>query len=103
MTSATLSRRADQSPARTPVKPGKSRLFLLVLPVVAVILFQAFLAGLSLEVLSSVRAYVGGESIWSKGQKDAIHFLTLYAHTGARYEKLDAALYTRISSGLIRF
>jgi diguanylate cyclase (GGDEF)-like protein/PAS domain S-box-containing protein len=82
MTSATLSRRADQSPARTPVKPGKSRLFLLVLPVVAVILFQAFLAGLSLEVLSSVRAYVGGESIWSKGQKDAIHFLTLYAHTG---------------------
>src|ERR1700685_1888240 len=82
MTSATLSRRADQSPARTPVKPGKSRLFLLVLPVVAVILFQVFLAGVSLEVLSSVRAYVGGESLWSKGQKDAIHFLTLYSQTG---------------------
>ena len=29
-----------------------------------------------------MRAYVGGESIWSKGQKDAIHFLTLYSQTG---------------------
>jgi diguanylate cyclase (GGDEF)-like protein/PAS domain S-box-containing protein len=53
-----------------------------VVPLIVVILFQAFLAGISLEVLSSVRAYVGGEGLWSKGQKDAIHFLTLYATTG---------------------
>ena len=26
---------------------------------------------LTLHVLSAVRAYVGGESLWSKGQKDA--------------------------------
>jgi diguanylate cyclase (GGDEF)-like protein/PAS domain S-box-containing protein len=58
------------------------RLLRLVLPFIAVILFQAFLAGLSLEVLSSVRAYVGGESMWSKGQKGAIHFITLYSLTG---------------------
>ena len=77
-----LSRRTDRSFASTPLKLAKSRLFRLVLPFVAVILFQAILAGASLEILSSVRAYVGGESIWSKGQKDAIHFLTLYAQTG---------------------
>jgi diguanylate cyclase (GGDEF)-like protein/PAS domain S-box-containing protein len=61
---------------------GKRRLFRLVSPFVAVILFQGFLAGLSLETLSSVRAYVGGEGLWSKGQKDAIHFISLYSQTG---------------------
>jgi diguanylate cyclase (GGDEF)-like protein len=61
---------------------GKHRLLRLVAPFVAVVLFQAFLAGLSLEMLSSVRAYVGGEGLWSKGQKDAIHFITLYSETG---------------------
>ena len=61
---------------------GKRRLLQLVSPLVAVILFQAFLAGLSLETLSSVRAYVGGEGMWSNGQKDAIHFISLYSQTG---------------------
>jgi diguanylate cyclase (GGDEF)-like protein/PAS domain S-box-containing protein len=64
---------------------GKHRLFRLVSPFVAVILFQAFLAGLSLETLSSVRAYVGGEGLWSKGQKDAIHFISLYSQTGEEH------------------
>jgi diguanylate cyclase (GGDEF)-like protein len=62
--------------------PGKHRLLRLVMPFVAVMLFQAFLGGVSLEVLSSVRAYVGGEGLWSKGQKDAIHFISLYSETG---------------------
>jgi len=61
---------------------GNNRLLQLVTPFVAVVLFQAFLAGLSLEMLSSVRAYVGGEGLWSKGQKDAIHFISLYSETG---------------------
>src|SRR6202051_1989610 len=77
-----LSRRKDPTLTRIPLRIGKYLLFRLVLPFVAVILFQAVLAGLSLEVLSSVRAYVGGESLWSKGQKDAVHFLTLYSQTG---------------------
>ena len=82
MIPAPLSRRTDLTLTKIPLGIGKYRLFRLVLPFVAVILFQAALAGLSLEVLSSVRAYVGGESLWSKGQKDAIHFLTLYCRTG---------------------
>ena len=48
----------------------------------AVILTQALLAGVSMETLSAMRAYVGGESLWSKGQKDAIHFMTLFTETG---------------------
>jgi diguanylate cyclase (GGDEF)-like protein len=60
----------------------KNRLLRLVTPFVAVVILQAFLAGLSLEMLSSVRAYVAGEGLWSKGQKDAIRFVSLYAQTG---------------------
>ncbi|WP_250523566.1 MULTISPECIES: hypothetical protein [unclassified Caballeronia] len=32
--------------------------------------------------MSSVRAYIGGESTWSKGQKDAVFYLIRYAQTG---------------------
>jgi two-component system, sensor histidine kinase len=34
-----------------------------------------------MDVLSSARAYVGGESLWSKGQKDAVRHLLSYAET----------------------
>jgi diguanylate cyclase (GGDEF)-like protein/PAS domain S-box-containing protein len=32
-------------------------------------------------MMSAVRSYVGGESLWSKGQKDAIYYLNLYANS----------------------
>ncbi len=54
----------------------------LVVPFVVMALVQAVVAGISLDTLSSVRAYVGGESIWSRSQKDAIHYLDLYLATG---------------------
>jgi hypothetical protein len=50
----------------------------IVWPFIAVVLFQALL-GASAYVLSAVRGYVAGESLWSKGQKDAIYYLNLYA------------------------
>ncbi|WP_210643472.1 MULTISPECIES: EAL domain-containing protein [unclassified Pseudomonas] len=55
------------------------RLLGIVWPFIAVVLFQALLGGVSLYVLSAVRGYVAGESLWSKGQKDAIYYLNLYA------------------------
>jgi diguanylate cyclase (GGDEF)-like protein/PAS domain S-box-containing protein len=71
---------------------ARMRLLRLVSPFIAIVLLQAFLAGMSLSILSSVRAYVGGESLWSKAQKDAIHYLSLYGETGddhyfEQYEK----------------
>jgi diguanylate cyclase (GGDEF)-like protein/PAS domain S-box-containing protein len=78
----TLSAQGPEHGKADPTQTRKRRLLRTVLPLVIVILFQASLAGISLEVLSSVRAYVGAEGLWSKGQKDAIHFLTLYARTG---------------------
>lgn len=51
----------------------------LLWPFIAVALLLATLGGISLEIQSAVRAYVSGESLWSKGQKDAIYYLNLYA------------------------
>lgn len=51
---------------------------------VALLLVVITLASLnifSMQVLSAVRAYVSGESLWSKGQKDASFSLLLYADT----------------------
>lgn len=54
----------------------------LVSPFVLVVLLQAAIAGFSLEVMSSVRAYVAGEALWSRSQKNAVYFLNLYLHSG---------------------
>jgi diguanylate cyclase (GGDEF)-like protein len=43
------------------------------------VLCLVILANFSFEVLSSGRAYVGGESLWSKAQKDAVFDLQNYA------------------------
>ncbi|UVJ42809.1 EAL domain-containing protein [Pseudomonas sp. LS1212] len=55
------------------------RLLGIVWPFIAVVLFQAVLGCISLYALSAVRGYVAGESLWSKGQKDAIYYLSHYA------------------------
>jgi diguanylate cyclase (GGDEF)-like protein len=46
-----------------------------------IVLSLLILANFSFGVLSSVRAYVGGESRWSKAQKDAVFHLQKYAIT----------------------
>jgi signal transduction histidine kinase len=60
---------------------------------VAVALLSA-MALASVELLSAVRAYVGGESLWSKGQKDAILQLERYIDTRdpADYRRFEEAL-----------
>jgi diguanylate cyclase (GGDEF)-like protein len=49
----------------------------------AIVLCLLILANFSFGVLSSLRAYVGGESKWSKAQKDAVFDLQKYAATHA--------------------
>jgi diguanylate cyclase (GGDEF)-like protein/PAS domain S-box-containing protein len=62
-------------------QPDAARLIRLIWPFVAIVVLLAALVSVSLEVMSDVRAYVGGESLWSKAQKDAVAHLTLYART----------------------
>ncbi|NEU98017.1 putative bifunctional diguanylate cyclase/phosphodiesterase [Bradyrhizobium uaiense] len=63
-------------------------------PLLAIVLLMGGLTVGSLQVMSAVRAYVAGESLWSKGQKDAIHDLQIYISTGAPLylQKFDAAI-----------
>jgi diguanylate cyclase (GGDEF)-like protein len=57
-------------------------LFAMVCPFVAIILTQAAAATFSMQMVSSLRAYVTGESLWSKGQHHAIYHLGRYISTG---------------------
>ncbi|HUB62408.1 MAG TPA: ATP-binding protein [Puia sp.] len=53
----------------------------------------------SINTLSSVRAYVGGEGLWSKAQKDGLYQLLEYArtHNEADYDKFRT--YMRVNQG----
>lgn len=80
------------------------RLLSLVSPFIAVVLLQAIVAVVSLDVMTSVRAYVGGEAIWSRGQKNAVYALTLYLHSGdeAFYKQYRDALAVPLGDGFAR-
>ncbi|WP_372526250.1 ATP-binding protein [Piscinibacter sp.] len=67
--------------------------WLVIGPFLIVVVLLAALGVTSAEILSAVRAYVGGESLWSKGQKDAVYHLGNYtaSHNAADYQRfLDA-------------
>jgi diguanylate cyclase (GGDEF)-like protein len=59
--------------------PETSSPFAIIWMFAAIVLCLLFLANFSFGVLSSARAYVGGESLWSKAQKDAVFHLQRYA------------------------
>jgi diguanylate cyclase (GGDEF)-like protein len=69
-----LTRAAQSGPLTTWSSP-----FAIVWMFAAIVLCLVILANFSFEVLSSGRAYVGGESLWSKAQKDAVFDLQNYA------------------------
>ncbi|WP_050453033.1 EAL domain-containing protein [Candidatus Burkholderia verschuerenii] len=70
------------------------QLFRTTWPFVAVVVSLLALVATSLSIMSSVRAYIGGESTWSKGQKDAVFYLIRYAQTGdeATYRQYEHSI-----------
>lgn len=78
--------------------------FKLTWPFMAMVLLQVLLAGGSIHTLSAVRAFVAGESQWSKGQKDAIHYLHAYAATGApeQFQQFTAAIAAPLGDQIAR-
>ena len=89
------------SPPEVAARPGRAGLSsiqrqallaaALVLGSVACLLLIAYLG---FDTLSSARAYVGGEGLWSKAQKDAVYHLTRFAinRDPAEYEAFQARL-----------
>jgi diguanylate cyclase (GGDEF)-like protein len=73
-------------PSYSGAAPGRSSPFAIVWMFAAIVLCLLILANFSLGLLSSMRAYVGGESLWSKSQKDAVFHLQKYAASRAPEE-----------------
>jgi diguanylate cyclase (GGDEF)-like protein len=74
----------EQSHKLTPIPstlaaPETRSPFAIIWIFAAIVLGLLMLANVSFGLLSSVRAYVGGESLWSKSQKDAVFHLQKYA------------------------
>ena len=75
-----------------------------IVPFLTVVGLLAALGMLSVDILSSVRAFVGGESLWSKGQKDAVHHLARYTESRAPedYRKFQASLAVPLGDRIAR-
>ena len=69
-----------------------------------IIALQLVVAAVSIDVLSSVRAYVTGESLYSKGQKDAQIYLLDYAqyHKEDDYRRFQQALAVPLGDRIAR-
>ncbi len=61
--------------------PGR-RYLLLIAPMALIIAVLLLLVDAAMENLSAGRAYVGGEGLWSKAQKDAVYHLLRYSRSG---------------------
>jgi diguanylate cyclase (GGDEF)-like protein len=59
--------------------PDRASPFAIIWMFAAIVLCLLMLANFSFELLSSMRGYVGGESLWSKSQKDAVFHLQKFA------------------------
>ncbi|WP_244818074.1 EAL domain-containing protein [Caballeronia sp. Lep1P3] len=79
---------------RVAPKTTNRQLFNTIWPFLAVVISLLAMAATSLSIMSSVRAYIGGESTWSKGQKDAVFCLVRYAQTGDEhaFEQYESAI-----------
>ncbi len=74
-------------------------------PLVIITMTMAAVSGFSLGILSVTRAYTTGEGLWTKGQKDAVYFLDLYAGTGdpSHFRRFKHALAIPLADRAARF
>src|SRR4029453_5905973 len=77
-----------------PKPPNARRLLRITWPFLAIVVLLVLLASESLKIVSASRAYVGGESLWSKAQKEAVYSLFRYAqtHSDADYRAYREAI-----------
>jgi len=80
------------------------RLLRITWPFLLIVVVLVLLASESLKIVSASRAYVGGESLWSKGQKEAVYSLFRYAqsHAEADYAAYRAAIAVPLGDRLAR-
>jgi PAS domain S-box-containing protein len=79
---------------RPTVLPERRRSWPVLTVFALIVALQVLVAAISIDLLSAVRAYVTGESLYSKGQKDAQIYLIDYAefHREEDYRRFLAAI-----------
>src|SRR4029078_12969454 len=80
------------------------RLLLIIWPFLVIAVLLVALANTSIAILSAGRAFVEGESLWSKAQKQSLVHLMRYAHTHAEsdYAQFRAALAVPLGDQIAR-
>jgi two-component system cell cycle sensor histidine kinase/response regulator CckA len=80
--------------ALTSHSEGRRTTLLITCLFAVIIACLLLVANIGMEILSATRSYVGGEGLWSKGQKDALFYLMRYADTGDErdYARYRAAI-----------
>ena len=70
------------------------KLAAIVVSLVAVSVGLLAVVIMTFDISTAVRAYVGGEGLYSKGQKDAVYYLTRYVHTHSQqdYQKYQQSI-----------
>jgi signal transduction histidine kinase len=63
------------------------------------IIIELIVLTFSINTLSSVRAYVGGEGLWSKAQKDALYQLLKYARTHDEPDYVKFENFMKVNEG----
>ena len=74
---------------RVATSPGNRSLLRITWPFLAIVVLLVLLASESLKIVSASRAYVGGESLWSKAQKEAVYSLFRYAQSHSESDYRD--------------
>src|ERR1700683_1694508 len=87
-------KRARGAPRRMKNDLPRANLWLATMPMLIAGGALIALAAASLHALSGIRAYVGGEGLWSKAQEDAIYYLVRYARTAdaSDFQKYQTAI-----------
>ncbi len=57
------------------------KFYVIISLIILILLFGLASFTFSLRTMSGIRAYVGGEGLWSKAQKEALNSLSQYAHS----------------------
>jgi len=65
------------------------RMLLIVSPFLVIVTVLVWLAIVSIDILAAGRAYVEGESLWSKNQKEAVFHLLRFAETRSESDFLN--------------
>src|SRR5678816_4534611 len=65
------------------------RMLLIVSPFLVIVAVLVWLAIVSIDILTAGRAYVEGESLWSKNQKEAVFHLLRFAETKSESDFLS--------------